>query len=118
MKFAEFQKYAKTPPIYTKPQKLILAVVVTMAVMNFVATLILSDHFGGDALSGFVRDGHYFLGYKGRHFEVNRSVWNLSYYQGISMWCTHMLVFVVVAVFANSNNTKWAWKFLNPRPSA
>ena len=42
--------------------------------------------FGGEALSGKVEDGKYFLRSIDKHFvEVSSGLWHYSYFQGLSM---------------------------------
>ena len=42
----------------------------------------------GDAVSGYVRNGHYYLNAKGVHTEVSRAVWQFSYFHTISVLIT------------------------------
>lgn len=55
---------------------LYLALVVTLAGMgNFFWYISESLQFGGGALNGFVRDGHYYLALHGTYTEVSQMVW-------------------------------------------
>jgi len=43
------------------------------------------DFLGGDALSGYIQDGHYFLCNKGHVcHEASKFLWSFSYWQGIA----------------------------------
>lgn len=77
-----------------------------MAIVNFAAFIIINIYIGGDAINGHVTDGHYFLGSHGRYTEVNRAVWTYSYYHTISMWITHLSVFVLLAIFLNTGDMR------------
>jgi hypothetical protein len=45
----------------------------------------------GDALNGYVRDGHYFLSSHGRATEVSREAWDWSRVHALSVFVTHPL---------------------------
>jgi hypothetical protein len=45
----------------------------------------------GDALNGYVRDGHYFLSSHGRVTEVSREAWEWSRVHALSVFVTHPL---------------------------
>jgi hypothetical protein len=51
----------------------------------------------GDALSGKVVDGHYFLGNKGTYTEVDQATWEWSRLHGLSLFVTHPLA--IAAIF-------------------
>jgi hypothetical protein len=66
---------------------------VVLAVVNFLSFAVFAVYLGGDAFSGGVIDGHYFLGYKGRMTEVSRAVFIYSRWHVISVFMTHSLAF-------------------------
>jgi len=73
-----------------------------LALVNFTVFVILAVHFGGDAINGYIKNGHYFLASHGHDTEVSSSVWTYSYYHSISVWITHLLVFGLAALFVNT----------------
>jgi hypothetical protein len=79
---------------------------VVIAIVNFAACFIINISIGGDAINGHVTDGHYFLGSHGRYIEVSRAVWTYSYYHTVSMWITHLSVFILAAIFLNTGDMK------------
>ena len=66
-----------------------------IAIINFVAFIIIAQIIGGDALNGKIIIGHYFLWNKGRLTEVPEWEFRYSQIHAISMFCTHILAFVV-----------------------
>jgi hypothetical protein len=59
-----------------KPLSLFLAVpVVLVGVANFAWVLGANNKYGGGALGGFVRNGHYYVGQHGGYTEVSRAIW-------------------------------------------
>jgi hypothetical protein len=62
-----------------------------LAMANFFAFCALSVHFGGDAVNGYTRDGHYFLGAHGHYREVSEQIFNYSLRHAHSVWITHPL---------------------------
>jgi len=91
---------------FTKRARYIFVPVFILAIVNFAAFIIINIYIGGDAINGHVTDGHYFLGSHGRYTEVNRAVWTYSYYHTISMWITHLSVFVLLAIFLNTGDMR------------
>jgi hypothetical protein len=75
-----------------------------IAGLNFASLFIIGTCLGWSAGNGYVREGHYFLSNHGGYFEVARGVWLYSYYHGISVWATHGLVFILLAVFMNTGD--------------
>lgn len=62
-----------------------------LAIINFTMFWCIGLYFGGDAISGTVKGGRYYLSNHGELTEVSESVWNYSYYHTISVWITHPL---------------------------
>jgi hypothetical protein len=73
---------------------------VLLAVLNFFAFICANVYLGGDALNGYVRDGHYFLCAHGGCTEVSRAVWTYSYWHAITAFGGIILLFAEIAVFA------------------
>jgi hypothetical protein len=64
----------------------VLAVVgVLVGFTNFFAFMIISGRLGGDALSGYERDGRYYVSSRGRVTEVSAAQWQLSRLHAISI---------------------------------
>jgi hypothetical protein len=68
------------------------AVVIGFA--NFFWFMIESTRLGGDALNGFVRDGHYFVTSHGSATEVDRATYEWSRFHAVSVFVTHPLALV------------------------
>lgn len=51
----------------------------------------------GDALSGKIVDGHYFLGNKTGYTEVDQATWEWSRFHALSVWVTHPLAIAAMA---------------------
>ena len=47
-------------------------------VANWFAFAIITTYLGGEAWSGHIEDGHYFLGSHGRYTETSRPVWEYT----------------------------------------
>jgi len=76
-----------------------LRILIVVGMLNFFTFIAGITRFGGDALNGYARDGHYFLGSKGSYTEVSREVWQYSYYHGTSVSITHPLMIVAAALW-------------------
>ena len=83
----------------SRKAKFIFIPVFILAFVNFAVFITIDIYLGGDALNGYAKDGHYFLCSHGRYTEVSGAVWTYSYYHAISMWITHLSVFVLAALF-------------------
>lgn len=59
---------------------------------NFASFWIISGAIGGDATSGHIANGRYFVGSHGKYTEVPHAVWIYSWYHGWSTYFTHALV--------------------------
>src|SRR4051812_6108192 len=60
-------------------------------VLNFVIYWHVAVRIGGDAVSGKVEDGRYFVSSHGKLTEVSPETWRYSYAHKISTWITHPL---------------------------
>src|SRR6266568_9286604 len=82
--------------------------VVAIGIVNFFWVVVESMALGGDALNGYQRDGHYFLGSHGSYTEVGRATWEWSRVHNASLFATHPLAMAALAyvifrfVFPNS----------------
>ena len=65
----------------------LVRVVAALAAINFFAFVAITFYLGGDALNGYVRDGHYFLGLhsKGPFTEVSRTVFSYSRWHALTV---------------------------------
>ena len=73
-----------------------LAIPITLLwAANFFWTLSLSAQYGGGALNGFVRDGHYYLGQHGTYTEVSQAIWERIRLHELGIWLG--VPFVVVS---------------------
>jgi hypothetical protein len=57
---------------------IVAAVIVAMALYGVVTFVAETQHLGGDALNGYVQDGHYYVADHGRYTEVTAEQWELS----------------------------------------
>jgi hypothetical protein len=72
-----------------------LAVLTTILwAVNFLWTLSLSAQYGGGALNGFMRDGHYYLSQHGSYTEVSQAIWERIRLHEIGLWLGAPLVVV------------------------
>lgn len=76
-----------------------------LCVLNFFAFVIFSMWIGGDALSGKVVEGHFFIGEHGKLTEVSEAVFTYSLWHSRSLFITHPLA-VVIWYFANAERKK------------
>jgi hypothetical protein len=71
-----------------------------LGIANFLWFFVESQSIGGDALNGYVRDGHWFVGSHGAYREVPEGTWMWSRVHAISLLITHPLAIGAAAVFA------------------
>ena len=69
----------------------IALIVVIVGMGNFVWFLAESSALGGDALNGYVRDGHYFVISHGTATEVSQAQWEGSRAHAVGTIGTHLL---------------------------
>lgn len=74
-------------------------VALVVAALNFLWLFGESINGGGDALNGFVRDGHYYISSHGVTTEVSKATWDWSRFHSLSIFVTHPLGFVGGATF-------------------
>ncbi len=59
-----------------KPVAMVFATLVVLAgAMNFLWVLGANSKYGGGAMDGYVRDGHYYLAQHGTYTEVSKAIW-------------------------------------------
>src|SRR5690242_11639391 len=75
-----------------------------VAMTNFVIFWVVAVYMGGDALNGFIKEGHYFIYAHGACREVAKSFWTYSYWHAISAMCGIVLVFIAAAVLVNTGD--------------
>jgi hypothetical protein len=72
-------------------------IAVVIGAVNFFWVVAESMALGGDALNGYQRDGHYFVGSHGSYTEVGRTAWEWSRVHTASLAITHPLAMVGMA---------------------
>ena len=76
----------------------LLALVVAVTCFgNFLWFMSESSRLGGDAGSGYVRDGRYFVGSHGSYSEVTQQQYEWSQVHAQSIWVTHPLGMLAMA---------------------
>jgi hypothetical protein len=76
----------------TRPILAILSVAtIVIAVVNFIGFVAETGRLGGDALSGYERDGHFYVSSHGDAKEVDEHTWRRNRIHAISMFATHPL---------------------------
>jgi hypothetical protein len=86
-----------------------------VALINFTLFCIVGVCIGGDALSGKVEDGHYYVSSHGKLTEVSPNVWHYSRCHAISVWITHPLaIFGGGGLISLSRRLKAAGKKARP----
>ena len=71
--------------------------IVLLAVINFLAYVLISLHLGGDAVNGKIDSGHYYLGSHGHYTEVSQRVFTYSRWHTYAVWFTHGLAFITAS---------------------
>jgi hypothetical protein len=77
-----------------------LTCLMVVAVLNFLAFFSVALYLGGDALSGKVDNGHFYLASHGRYTEVSARVFAYSKWHTYSVWLTHSAALVAAC---------WLW---------
>ena len=73
-----------------------------VALVNFFVFALMASHLGGDALSGKVEAGQYFLGYKGDYTAVSKQVFQYSKVHELSVVVTLPLAILTGFFFGRS----------------
>lgn len=66
-------------------------VVFAIAFINFASFWVMAVLLGGDALSGKVVDGQFFLGNRDQYTQVSEAIYEYSLWHTRSTWITHPL---------------------------
>lgn len=74
-------------------------VLIVVGAVNFSWFLAESKRLGGDALNGFVQNGHFYVSSHGVTTEVSEEAWRWNYFQGQSLPATHGLAMLSIAYF-------------------
>ena len=77
--------------------------VVVLALANFLVFVLVSIHLGGDAVSGKVSDGHFFLGSHSHYTEVSRGVFIYSKWHTYSVFVTFPMAFIAAYLSSRSH---------------
>ncbi len=77
-----------------------------VAMINFIAFMIISVKIGGDAISGKAEQGHYYLSEHGRETEVSYPVYLYSYIHTISVLITHPLALLAGFFLSKAKKTE------------
>ena len=72
-----------------------------LAIINFVSFLASTIYLGGDALSGKIENGHFFLSSHGRLTEVNEDVFEYSKCHGLSVFA-FIGLFLIIHCFGKA----------------
>jgi hypothetical protein len=75
----------------TPTTRRLLQVGVGIGLANFLVFWVVAVFIGGDALNGYMSDGHYFLASHGRFTEVSGAVFTYSKWHATSVFFTHPL---------------------------
>ena len=84
------------------------AALFAVAWLNFTVFWFVAVYLGGDAVSGRVENGHYYLSSHGKLTEVTPNVWRYSRAHTISTWITHPLGFLGLGLMALGQRQKKA----------
>ncbi len=79
-----------------------------IAWLNFAVFWIVAVSIGGDAVSGKVESGHYFVSSHGRLTEVSPTVWHYSRIHTVSIWVTHPIGLVGGLIWLGQKSAKAA----------
>lgn len=63
--------------------------IIALGVVNFTVYFIVAVIIGGDAVSGYVADGHYYLASHGHYTAVTREIFTYSRWHVCSLFITH-----------------------------
>jgi hypothetical protein len=73
--------------------------------INFFTFFVFSHFLNGDAGSGFIRDGHYFVGNHGQYTEVSKTLWTINKIQCSSLIITHPLAIISAWLYNRSKKS-------------
>ena len=73
-------------------------------IANFFAFVAIACYLGGDAINGYVKDGHYFLVWKGHATEVARSTYLYSKWHALGLFAVLAVIMLHTALFQRRRN--------------
>ncbi len=87
--------------------KKLLPILVAIAMINFAAFVIGALVLGGDAVSGKVQGGRYYVSNHGKLTEVSQAAYTYSRYHCYAVWITHPLaIFYAMLLAARERLTR------------
>jgi hypothetical protein len=89
---------------YSRRAKWVVYTTAVLAAVNFFAFIAGSMYLGGDALTGYVQAGKYFVCSHGSCSQVSPEVWRYSYWHATTAMYSILLVFVELATFINTGD--------------
>jgi hypothetical protein len=78
-------------------------IVIAIAVINFLAFVLVAAAIGGDAVNGHAEAGKFFLASHGKLTETTESVFRYSRLHVYSLWITHLLGMIAAWL-------RWKWR--------
>jgi hypothetical protein len=78
---------------YTPRGRRFMWIMMPILILNMLSCFVGTFILGGDALYGYIEDGHYFVTYKGEIAEVTSPQWIYSYIH-VRLMITNFLVFI------------------------
>lgn len=95
------------PKIDSKPGETeIFELIFLLGILNFITFFVFCIIIGGDAASGFVKDGQYFVADHGKYTEVYEYVWKINKLHGSSIFITHPLAMIAGILYHLTKNSK------------
>ena len=82
------------------------SIVFIVAIVNFVALLIGAAALGGDALSGKIERGRYYVSDHGKVTEVLKAAFTYSRFHAYTLFVTHPMAIICALVSKQSRRTK------------
>jgi hypothetical protein len=94
----------------TKTEKMLVIFVYIPAWINIILAFVLYDYLNGDAQSGHIKNGHYFLCAKGYGcHEVAAELFKLSYWQFYSVIPSFLIFVIVFKMLETNDMAKKKW---------
>jgi hypothetical protein len=90
----------------SKNWQLVCKTLFAIAFANFTIYWLVAVYLGGDAGSGRIRDGRYFLMNHGAYTEVSAAVFKYSKWHTRSIWITHPMAFTAAALLLHFQRRK------------
>jgi len=78
------------------------ALATALAVINFLTFMAIASYLGGDAFSGKVEDGHYYVASHGHYTEVSHVVYLYSKLHALSIVVTHLLPLIIAHLLSRN----------------